>query len=134
AAATNNDALVVFTSTNGTSPNDLGDIRGIRVSSSGAFSQSDILLSGLASKVSNVDVAGLTDGRFVYVYQDTDDILAGFFNPATGTGINPVHLTTSHRAFDPAVAATPDGGFVLTYTDLTPSPATDVSIARYDYR
>jgi len=72
----------------------------------------------------NADVVGLTDGRFVAVWidrsnGDTFDVRAQMFN-ADGTKAGAeflINSTTTDNQSSPAVAALPDGGFVVAFVD-----------------
>ena len=87
---------------------------------------------GLAGTQADPAVASLANGDFVVVYENPqagDSLLAHFFD-ANGKAIGPPVSSgllngvvdidpAAHVSVDPAVAATPDGGFLVAYTDTS---------------
>ena len=99
---------------------------------------------GLAGTQADPAVAALANGDFVAVYENPqaeDSLLAHFFD-ASGNAIGPPVSSgllngvvgidpAADVSVHPAVAATPDGGFLVAYTDTSvayTSPATNVTI------
>ncbi len=87
---------------------------------------------GLAGTQGDPAVAALANGDFVVVYENphSDDSLLAHFFDASGNAIGPpvssglqngvVDIDPApHVSVDPAVAATPDGGFLVAYTDTS---------------
>jgi len=81
----------------------------------------------------NATVAGLVDGRFATVWEDGDadgsstGVFAQVFE-GNGTpvgGVFQVNLEASSAQFDPAITATTDGGFVISWTSITSATAGD---------
>jgi hypothetical protein len=87
---------------------------------------------GLAGTQADPAVAALANGEFVVVYENPqagDSLLAHFFD-ASGNAIGPPVLSgllngvvdidpAAHVSVNPAVAATPDGGFLAAYVDTS---------------
>lgn len=99
---------------------------------------------GVAGTQADPAVTALSNGEFVVVYENPqagDSLLAHFFD-ASGNAIGPPvssGLPTgvvdidpgAHVSVGPAVAATPDGGFLVAYTDtsVTHRPQVEVQNA-----
>ena len=87
---------------------------------------------GVAGTQADPAVTALANGDFVVVYENPqagDSLLAHFFDP-NGNAISPPVSSgllngvvdidpAAHVSVDPAVAATPDGGFLVAYTDAS---------------
>jgi hypothetical protein len=110
---------------------------------------------GLAGTQADPAVASLANSDFVVVYENPqagDSLLAHFFD-ANGNAIGPPVSSgllngvvdidpAAHLSVDPAVAATPDGGFLVAYVDTSvtaQNPVTHVTfeangidVRRYD--
>ena len=96
------------------------DIRLSVVNSAGTVIDTEIV-SDVANYLGSPDVAALKDGRFVIVWVDTtdDDLVGRIYDPATG-GFSGAQFVVSNGASyqeTPNVAALPDGGFIVTWTD-----------------
>ena len=110
---------------------------------------------GVAGTQADPAVAALANGDFVVVYdnpQAGDSLLAHFFD-ASGNAIGPSAPSgllngvvdidpAAHVSVDPALAATPDGGFLVAYIDTSvtatnpvtkvPFEANGIDVRRYD--
>ena len=110
---------------------------------------------GVAGAQADPAVTALANGEFVVVYENpqADDSLLAHFFDASGNAIGPPVSSgllngvvdidpAAHVSVDPAVAATPDGGFLVAYTDTSvtaTNPVTKVTfeangidVRRYD--
>ena len=110
---------------------------------------------GVAGTQADPAVTALANGDFVAVYENPqagDSLLAHFFD-ASGNAIGPPVSSgllngvvdidpAAHVSVHPAVAATPDGGFLVAYTDTSvtatnpathvPFEANGIDVRRYD--
>jgi hypothetical protein len=110
---------------------------------------------GVAGTQADPAVTALSNGDFVVVYENPhsgDSLLAHFFD-AFGNPIGPPVSSgllngvvdvdpAAHVSVDPAVAATPDGGFLVAYIDTSiiatnpvtkaPFEANGIDVRRYD--
>jgi Ca2+-binding RTX toxin-like protein len=96
------------------------DIRLSVVNSAGTVTDTEIV-SDVAGYLNTPDVAALTDGRFVIIWADTttDDLAGRIYDPATGAFSGAEFVVSNGASFQetPQVAALPDGGFIVTWTD-----------------
>ena len=82
------------------------------------------------------DVVGLNGGRFVVVWDDDNSldgsahgVFARVFN-GDGTAVTgqfQVNVETSSTQYEPAITATPDGGFAISWSSFNSGPAGDGS-------
>ena len=114
-AAFGNNALVVYTDETATP--DSADIQA-RFFNGSSFS-AEVTIADTGEN-GDPDVAALTDGRFIVVWDDDDtDGVLGRFVSATGTPLGSAFSlsSTGGDSFFPRVAALPGGGFVVTWTN-----------------
>jgi len=123
-AAVGNNAVVVYETSAGPSPDNifLREFDGATNTFGAAVTVADHAL-GLFQP----DVAALADGRYVVVYAGSagsgSDVFGNIYDPATNTfGGEFVIDNTPATQFEPHVAGTPDGGFVVNWTDLSGNP------------
>lgn len=93
------------------------------INSSGAILDTEVINN--AGRLFDPEVAALTDGRFVIVWEDVTatNVIGRIYDPATLAFSGP-EFTISDRGgfqFLARVAALPDGGFLATWTDLSGS-------------
>ena len=86
------------------------------------------LVADHAKNLFDADVAALSDGRFVVVYEEdngtNDDLFGRIYNPTTNTFSSEFIINKSgDTQGDVRVAATSDGGFVATWEDGSGNPA-----------
>lgn len=106
------------------------------VNSSGAVLDTETV-ADIAGEAGVPDVAVLSDGRFVIVWHEigsTVDVFGRIYDPATGTFSG----TAFPVATDPGdqgaatVAGLPDGGFLVTWTEIPDTGSTTVHGRRFD--
>jgi hypothetical protein len=135
-AANGNQALVAYEDATGTTIGNTNIVArlydGATISLGAAFTIADHSL-GLVSS----SVAALPDNRYVIVYTDPNDIFGRIWDPLTPGG---VFLSDEFQidnpggsAFNPAVAATADGGFIVVWNDFIGGASVyDVQVHRFD--
>jgi Ca2+-binding RTX toxin-like protein len=110
-------ALVVFTEEDNTGGNNVK--ARLFDATTGTFGATLTVVDRPAIDADNADVAALTDGRYVVVWQEGDTLVTGrIFDPSTNS-FGPtfrINGTTGDQN-DPKVAALPGGGFVVTWEE-----------------
>jgi hypothetical protein len=131
--ASGNHALVVYADTTGTTTNSTNILARLFDGSSNTLG-AQFTIADHAAAVDDARVAALADNRYVIVYSDDVDIWGRIYDASTPGG---AFLSDEFRidapggsALRPAVAATLDGGFIVTWTAI--SISLDVHARRFD--
>ena len=115
-AASGNNALIVYEDTRGGGN---VDIRATFYNGgTNTFTGVATLIADASGGLIRPDVAALTDGRYVVVWENTaNDDIEGRFVDANGNPIGATFTIANNAGDndDPRVAALPDGGFIVTW-------------------
>jgi hypothetical protein len=87
----------------------------------------------------DVDVAAIGGGRYAIVYTDGSHVFGEIYNPATSFLspefiVDASPLTAPFRADSPEVAATADGGFIVTWSDAVGPPPDNNNFSVHERR
>ena len=135
-AASGNEALVVFEDATGTtfgSANISARLFNGGTNTLGAA----FTIADHTAELFNPDVAALPGNRYVIVYGDSNDLLGRIWDPVTSGGafLSDEFLIdkAGGNAFNPSVATTADGGFIVTWNEFTGGGSDyDVLAHRFD--
>src|SRR5262249_34608518 len=126
-----NQALVVYEDNTGEArAGDFHITASLFDGASNTFAAQNVIIAdaSLGLSMHDPDVAYIGGGRYAIVYDNSGSIFAKIYAPATGalSPQIPVNTSGGPSQQDPKVAATADGGFVVTWHELTgPAPDTD---------
>jgi hypothetical protein len=135
-AASGNQALVVYVNATSTTTGS-ANIRARMFDGASNSLGLAFTIADHAAQLLTPRVAALAGDRYVIVYTDFVDIWGRIYDPVTPGGAllsDEFQIDTSGggASYLPSVAATADGGFIVTWSELTGSSNNDVFAHRFD--
>ncbi|MGH6735221.1 MAG: calcium-binding protein [Methyloceanibacter sp.] len=125
-AASGTLALIVYVENGNIRANLYNDADGSGLGEAASFDIADN-----TNSLSAPDVTALTDGRFVVLYMDSAGYVLGrFYDPSTGMTSD--EFTVAVDGGIPRVSATPDGGFLAVWDDVSSGIDGDIAVRRFD--